>query len=727
MSKRKSVLRNLFNFVIVAGAAAMIVYLIIKDMNTFVNILTVMLGFGAVIMIHEFGHFIVAKLSGIQVDAFSIGFPPTLLGIKKTPSGMKFRFLPGGGDGEDTTEKDGDTKDKEHDGTEYQLGLIPFGGFVKMLGQEDAGAAEATDDPASFSNKPIIVRVGVVAAGVIFNAISAVLIFMTVFLIGVDLSPAVVGQVRPGSPAQIAGLRAKDEIVSVGGERFVDFSNLPLAAALSGKTEAIHFTVKRPGETEEIEMDIVAQDAKGVPMRSIGITQAETLTIAQPAKLKDVEQLYELTGLRGGDIVKAFDGQNVSDAWHLKELVSRSLSPAVVVTVERTGENDGTKLVNIELPLYASHTADDFKDGYKLANIYSIVPRLKIMSLRDDTAPKKGIKRMISFVQEKIFKKDPPAKNPFKAGDIILKAGDIESPTFTELREVTKKFADKAMDVEVLRMNESSLLVRVSLTAFPRSSGRDGMVTVGIIPSLDMENPIVAKTIDIVNGPAALEIPEGATITSVDGYEVANFYDVMRIIRNSRGEHINIEYRINDENAGAVALNVPSGYDHISAENEFAAPVPENFSPTGAFMFKSMTRSFKADGAGKAIKMGLKKTHMFIAQTYVTLQRLATRDVSPKTLVGPVGIVTLSYKIVASQSLTYYVYFLGLISSVIAVMNLLPLPIVDGGVIVLLIIEKIKGSPVSAKVQEIISYVGLVLIISLFLWLTYNDIKNLFL
>jgi regulator of sigma E protease len=155
--------------------------------------------------------------------------------------------------------------------------------------------------------------------------------------------------------------------------------------------------------------------------------------------------------------------------------------------------------------------------------------------------------------------------------------------------------------------------------------------------------------------------------------------------------------------------------------------VPEGYTPTGSFLFDYMTETFKADGPGEAIKMGMKKTYMFIAQTYVTLKRLVTRDVSPKTLVGPVGIVTLSYKIVASQSMTYYIYFLGLISSVIAVMNLLPLPIVDGGVIVLLIIEKIKGSPVSAKVQEIISYAGLVLIISLFLWLTYNDILNLIL
>ena len=115
---------------------------------------------------------------------------------------------------------------------------------------------------------------------------------------------------------------------------------------------------------------------------------------------------------------------------------------------------------------------------------------------------------------------------------------------------------------------------------------------------------------------------------------------------------------------------------------------------------------------------------MFIAQTYVTLQRLITREVSPKALSGPVGIVSMSYKI-ASQSIPDYIYFLGLISSCIAVMNLLPLPIVDGGVNVLLIIEKLKGSPISPRVQEAISYAGLVFLGAVFLWLTYNDITNL--
>jgi regulator of sigma E protease len=124
--------------------------------------------------------------------------------------------------------------------------------------------------------------------------------------------------------------------------------------------------------------------------------------------------------------------------------------------------------------------------------------------------------------------------------------------------------------------------------------------------------------------------------------------------------------------------------------------------------------------------MGVKKTEGFIVHSCIMLSRLITGDVSPKVLSGPLGIVTASYS-VAKESMSYYFYLLGLISSCIAVMNLLPLPILDGGVIVMLIIEKIKGSPLSLKVQAAIQYVGLVLILAFFAWIFYNDILNMLL
>ena len=74
--------------------AAVVVYLILRNVGVVSNVVVVLLGFGSVVLVHEFGHFIVAKLGGIKVEAFSIFMPPTLVGIRKTKAGFKFRFLP---------------------------------------------------------------------------------------------------------------------------------------------------------------------------------------------------------------------------------------------------------------------------------------------------------------------------------------------------------------------------------------------------------------------------------------------------------------------------------------------------------------------------------------------------------------------------------------------------------------------------------------------------------
>src|SRR4030042_4188181 len=117
---------------------------------------------------------------------------------------------------------------------------------------------------------------------------------------------------------------------------------------------------------------------------------------------------------------------------------------------------------------------------------------------------------------------------------------------------------------------------------------------------------------------------------------------------------------------------------------------------------------------------------MFIVQTYITLKGLIMRTISPKGLMGPVGIIAASSRIIAEREFIMYFYFMGLISACLAVVNFLPVPILDGGLVVMLIIEKIKGSPVHAKVQEWLTYAGLAIIGALFVLITYNDIIRVF-
>jgi regulator of sigma E protease len=137
-------------------------------------------------VVHELGHFITAKMAGITVLEFGLGLPPRLLG---------FRFR----------------------GVLYSLNLIPFGAFVKMLGEEDPTA------PGSFASKPRLTRAIVLAAGSIMNFILAVVAFTLMFLVGIPgLNPegeVLIGGVAPDSPATAAGIQPADVVTAVNGQQ----------------------------------------------------------------------------------------------------------------------------------------------------------------------------------------------------------------------------------------------------------------------------------------------------------------------------------------------------------------------------------------------------------------------------------------------------------------------------------------------------------------------------
>lgn len=332
------------------------------------------------------------------------------------------------------------------------------------------------------------------------------------------------------------------------------------------------------------------------------------------------------------------------------------------------------------------------------SGIYTLVPRLQITDVlagKDSDNTKPSLQR----------------------DDIILAIGNIENPSYQQMRDVTIEHEGKDLPVKVLRTENDSAEQIVTVTVVPRRASRGEKVMIGVGITYDLEHAVVAGTLPPEEGSAALEIPAGAAITAVDGAPVLNFFDIAREIGKYAGQRITIDYRLDEQVAGAVSMNVPGGEDLFAVKSTFAEQIP----------FKLLEKTYKADGPVDAVVMGYRKTGMFIAQTYVTLRRLFGGLVSPKDLMGPVGIITLSYRIVADRPFVYYVYFLGLISAAIAVFNFLPLPPLDGGLVVILLVEKIKGSALSERVQTIIAYTGWTLIGSLILYVTFNDIvRNFF-
>ena len=149
------------------------------------SILSFIIVLGVLIFFHEFGHFLIARLFGVGVEKFSLGFGPRLIGKKV---GI----------------------------TDYRISAIPLGGYVKMVGEEPDAEIAPEDIGLSFTHKHVAKRMLIVAAGPVFNILLAVLIFFSIFLIsGTFVLKPSVGSVKQGSPAFAAGLEKGDLIIAI--------------------------------------------------------------------------------------------------------------------------------------------------------------------------------------------------------------------------------------------------------------------------------------------------------------------------------------------------------------------------------------------------------------------------------------------------------------------------------------------------------------------------------
>lgn len=208
-------------------------------------IIMAILGFSLLIIVHELGHFMVAKLNGIKVDEFSIGMGPEVFS----------------------------KKGKE---TQYSLRLFPIGGYVKMLGEE-----EAVDDERSFSSKSPLRRISVILAGAAMNILLALVLFGIIFSNRGFVLP-VISSVVEDSPAYKAGLQNGDKITKIDGSSVFTSSDVSIGIQLS-RGEKIDLIVDRSGEKKEISVipELVVED--GLESYKIGFyyTPLENPTIGE--------------------------------------------------------------------------------------------------------------------------------------------------------------------------------------------------------------------------------------------------------------------------------------------------------------------------------------------------------------------------------------------------------------------------------------------------------------
>jgi len=679
------------------------------------GLVLLILGFGFLIFVHELGHFLAAKAVGIKVTQFAIGFGHAVLAFRK---GVGVRV----GSTEPTLEKRvaeelSQTHGDEPEGgwtqakidasiqrlglgeTEYRLNWIPLGGYVKMLGQEDLNPEAATADERSFTNKSGWARALVISAGVIMNLIFGAIFFIAAFMLGVALPPAVVGAVGPDGPAARAtplsgdvddpesiGLRPGDEIVQIDDDPVTDFTDVRVMTALAAAGGSMEFHIRREGVDRTLRYRVEPQRSEVSGLLEIQVAPAFSNVVANSGDRGSVEPGMQLTAVAGEPVVRHDQ--------YLDRLVSARGEPTPVTFQNQvTGET-----AEVRLRAAPSLQVAPAGDGRAIQHLLGFVPAVRVAAVAEGS---------------------PAAETGLRTGDVIARLGDLNFPHWAQLASTVGDSRGQPMAIEVIRDGERLDLGEIQADRNNR---------IGIYFDQGVQTGYVATTFD--DAPAGAidpPLPPGARLESIAGQPVDDFAQMQRLLQDlvdqaedadQSLDAIEVVFALPFQDLEPVRATLTLDEDdreQIKATRWFAPP---------NVAFEVLRVPVAADDPMGAVWLGLHRTQTFMLQTYLTLGRLFQGSVPVNQLRGPVGIADEGAR-VAQQGLPYLLFFLGVISVNLAVINFLPIPIVDGGLMVFLIIEKIKGSPLSLRVQTAATVVGLLLIASVFLMTLFFDVNRI--
>jgi regulator of sigma E protease len=626
--------------------------------------LLVVLGFALVIFVHELGHFIAARMVDIKVETFAIGFGPRLFGFRG----------------------------KE---TDYCVRAIPFGGYVKMLGQEDATIdmerlEQTKVDPRSFLAKTPEQRMLVVSGGVFMNVVFAVIAFIIAFMHGVERPAPIVGMVTPNSAAEKAGLKTGDEIVRINGEDIMTFQEVQIAIMLASKDHPVDIEYRRDGQVAQTEVkSIWNEDTKAL---MIGIGGAATTTVEFPGLGHLGDQR-----LQAGDEIVSVAGTPVRYYSEIQtQLCEVARGKPVDLIVKRKDAAGAEQTLTIAkrayLVLRPPMTAGVEGAASQAAvseNVLGLMPRCMFIDVLD-------------------YKPAEPNADQAWPMDIIVRVANIANPSKRELQDYLRDHRNEEISLEVLREGKRKT-VKLKVPK-PQELLESQIAMIGV----DDTHAIVADTVE--GSPiSTLGIQRGAQITLCDDTAVEDWCDIVEYLRTHAGKTVTLTWRFGDTIATG-AIDVPNGENPQWLESVAYAT---DISTTGCNVL------IQSSNPMTAMALGVRQTWYFMKMVYVTIVRMVyDRTVEAKKMGGPIYILHIG-KTVAESGFFRLLYFLGLISANLAVVNFLPLPVVDGGLFLFLLYERLRGKPVSPKAMAIWQGIGLCLFFMLFVLLTFNDLRRI--
>ena len=556
-------------------------------------------------------------------------------------------------------------------GTLYQVAWLPLGGYVKMAGEyPDPSRTPASDE---LHAKSVGQRFFIYSGGVIMNVIFALVAFPLVLAAGVPVLRPVVAAPTPGTPAWHAGIPEGTEILGVDGEEIYDFFHIPNEVALSDGGP-IQLTLRYPGSESLETLAITPIYSTDGGFKQIGVRPG-----VHPDHLIQVlpEGPAALAGMENGDTLTSIAGAP-PEFTPLRQMVwAFAQGETVVVRVRRNGED-------LEFPIApTSVTAEQ--------RLFGIEP---MQNLIKDLRPSPWVERMGLVRGYRLIELNgQPIRRPADLGNALRTTG-ASGPLTVVLQP-----ADSTLELK-----------RVEYETRPDASEIAG-IEAAVYLDYDPDSTLAHAS----NGRAAQEsgLKSGDNILEVNSEAVQTWKDILTITRERAGRNEATEF--------TVERRVGSGEPSILAIT--IAPTPLVRHDYG-FGIERANGIYQTHSFAGSIRAGTQASWRFLTDAWLTLQKMFMGEVSTENLGGIVAISTVSYDW-ASQGWAKLFFFLCMLSINLAFLNVLPIPVLDGGHLAFCIVEAVKGSPVSARTMGYSQVVGLVLILTLTIYVTYQDILRL--
>ncbi len=561
----------------------------------YTHILPFILLLGLLVFVHELGHFVVARMCGVRVEVFSLGFGKKILSWKK-----------------------GDTT--------YCISLIPLGGFVKMFGEQGSeNIITDADRKVAFSHKTPWQRIAIVLAGPFMNFFFAVVVFATIAQVGEQTRAAIVAGVVTDSPAVKYGFKAGDQILKVENEAVRSYEDFQKQLNRN-KNRTVSVDVQdSTGQIRQISASVGATDNPNIFSLEKQIGEIEGLeAVAVNATVAVVidSPAYK-AGLRTGDEVTSFNGHKITNAVAFESAIQNAMNDSNATAAEYAigvmrplQEDDSTQ----DKKLTSSNAQENFPEGTKLVLTFSKIALVKSKNLKNF-----GFDKTELYLGQ-VVKGSPAHMAELQAYDRILSINAKPILKWEDIASTVKAYDGREALTFVVSRDGTELIKKITpkVTELTTAFGAiDKRYTVGVSPLIVLAEPEIIIV--------------------------------------------------------------------------------------------------KADNPLQALIKGTDRTIDISIMTVMSFVKLFQGEVSPKNLGGMVSIGKAAKD---SFELGAQAFFMtmGILSVSLFILNLMPIPVLDGGHLVFYTIELIKGSPLSLRKMEIAQQVGLVLLLGLMVLAQYNDI-----